>query len=56
MQLQGIIFNQLQGNDIVFNFQGNIFTQKIYIYSQKSIFIQGNYIRLRNYIHFKEII
>ena len=28
MQIQGILFIQLQGNDIVVNFQGNIFIQR----------------------------
>ena len=37
MQLQGIEFIQLQGNDIVVNFQGNIFIQRTYISSQKYI-------------------
>ena len=55
MQLQGILFIQLQGNDLFVNFQGNIFIQTKYIYSQKLysfkelifvqglIFIQGDY-------------
>ena len=29
------IFMQLRGNDIVVNFQGNIFIQRTYVYSQK---------------------
>ena len=37
MQLQGIVFIQLQGNDILVNCQGNTdqFIQRTYIYSQK---------------------
>ena len=35
MQLQGIVFIQLQANDIHVNCQGNKFIQKTYIYSQK---------------------
>ena len=35
MHVQGIVFIQLQGNYITVNFQGNIFTQRKYIYSQK---------------------
>ena len=54
MQLQGIIFIQLQGNDMVVNSQGNIFGQRTYIYSRK-IFVKGNYIRSRNFIHFKKL-
>ena len=38
MQLQGVVFIQLQGNDIVVNFQGNISIQRRYIYSQKNIY------------------
>ena len=34
-QLQGIVCIQLQGNDILVNYQGNKFIQKTYIYSQK---------------------
>ena len=58
MQLQGIVFIQLQGNDIIVNCHGNKFIQRMYIYSQKSIIIRGNCIlsRARNYIHFKELI
>ena len=57
MQLQGIVFIQLQGNYIFVNCQGTKFIQRIYICSQKSIIIRGNlFIRSRNYIHFKELI
>ena len=35
-----LVFIQLQGNYIIVNFQGNIFTQRKYIYSQKKIFIR----------------
>ena len=35
MQLQGIVFNQLQGNDILVNCQWNKFIKRTYIYSQK---------------------
>ena len=51
MQLQGIVFIQLQGNYIIVNFQGNIFTQRKYIYSQKYIHSSKLLIRSRNYIH-----
>ena len=61
MQLQGIVFFQLQGNDILVNCQGNtdsfkeilIHSKNIYLFT-KSIIIRGNYILTRNYIHFKE--
>ena len=53
MQLQGIVFIQLQGNDIFVNCQGNILSNNIYLFT-KSIIIRGNYILTRNYIHFKE--
>ena len=50
IQLHGIIFIQLQGNDIIVNFQGNVYhSKKIYLFT-KNIFIQGNKIRSRNYI------
>ena len=56
MQLQGIVFIQLQGNGILVNCQGNIFIYNIYLFT-KSIIIRGNYIlTARNYIHFKELI
>ena len=55
MQLQGIVFIQLQGNDILVNCQGNKFIYNIYLFT-KSIIIRGNYILTRNYIHFKELI
>ena len=36
MQLQGIVFNQLQGNYILVNCQGNLkLIQRTYIYSQE---------------------
>ena len=54
MQLQGIVFIQLQENDILVNWQGNIDSFKAHIFIQKSIIIRGNYILTRNYIHFKE--
>ena len=50
MQLQGIVFIQLQGNDILVNCQGNKSIQITYI------IIRGNYICSRNYIHFKELV
>ena len=43
MQLQGIVFIQLQGNYTIVNFQGNISTQRKYVYSQKDISIQGKF-------------
>ena len=49
MQLQGIVFIQLKGNYIIVNFQGNIFTQRKYLYSQKNILIQGNIFIRGNY-------
>ena len=52
----GIVFIQLQGNDILVNCRGNKFIQRRYIFSHKSIIIRGNYILSRNYIHFKELI
>ena len=54
MQLQGIVFIQLQGNDTLVNCQGNIDSFKEHIFIHKSIIIRGNYILTRNYIHFKE--
>ena len=51
-QLQGIVFIQLQGNDILVNYQGNKFIIDLFT---KSIIIRGNYIRSRTYINFKEI-
>ena len=56
MQLQGILFIQLQGNDILVNCQGNTDPFKEYIFIHKSIIIRGNYILKRNYIHFKDLI
>ena len=64
MQLQGIVFLQLQGNDILLNCQGNKFIQRTYIYSQKVqsseaiIFVHGITFILRNLSvrSFKEII
>ena len=56
MQLQGIVFIQLQGNDILVNCQGNltlILSNNIYLFT-KSIIIRGNYILTRNSTHFKE--
>ena len=47
-QPQGIVFIQLQVNDIIVNCQGN--TDLL----TKSIITRGNYILTRNYIHFKE--
>ena len=35
MQLRVIVFIQLQGNDILVNYRGNKFIQRMYIYSQK---------------------
>ena len=56
MQLQGIVFIRLQGNDILVNCQGNTdsFTLRIQYLFTKSVIIRGNYILTRNYIHFKE--
>ena len=55
MQLQGIVYIQLQGNDIVTNSYKNIFIQgnysrsrNLYINLKEIIFIQGNYIHWRN--------
>ena len=53
MELQGIVFIQIQGIDTVVDFQGNSFKQHIFIHKK---IIQGNYICSRNYIHLKEII
>ena len=50
IQLQGIVFIQLQVNYIIVNFQGNIFTQRKCIHSKKL------FVRSRNYIHFNKII
>ena len=47
---RGIVFIQLQGNDIVVNFQGNMIIQKTYLFT-KNIFIQGNY----QFYSFKEL-
>ena len=56
MQLQGIVFIQLQGNYILVNCQGNLkFIQRTYSFT-RSIIIRGNYILSRNYIHFKDLI
>ena len=87
MQLQGIVFIQLQWNNILVNCQGNIdsfkdhkfihkkysfeaiiFWQEIifisrnrisslrkYVLVQWSIFIQGNYIHSRKYVHLRNI-
>ena len=38
MQLEEIVFIQLQGNDILVNCQGNKFIQRTYIYLQKVSF------------------
>ena len=62
MQLRGIVFIQLQGNDIFVNFQGNIFVQRTCIYSQKIysfkkfIFVQGIIFISRKLYSFKETI
>ena len=62
MQIQGIVFIQLQGNDIVVNFQWNLFIQRTFIYSQKIyslkefIFVQGVVFISRKLYSFKEII
>ena len=39
MQLQGIVFIQLQGNDILINFQGNTnsFTKHIFIHKKYNL-------------------
>ena len=50
MQLQGTVFIQLQGNDILVNCQ-----EYIYIFT-KSMINRGNYILSQNYIYFKELI
>ena len=56
MQFQGIVFIQLQGNDIVVNFQENIFIQKnIFILFTKNVFIQENYIHSRKLYSSKEL-
>ena len=67
MELQGIVFIQIQGIDTVVDFQGNTFIQTTYIYSQKinsrKLYLfkelyssQGNYINSRKLYSFKEII
>ena len=56
MQLQGILFFQLQGKDILVNCQGKKLIQRTCFFFTKSITIRGNYIRSRNYIHFNELI
>ena len=54
MQLQGIVFIQLQENDILVNFKEIlILSNNIYLFTE-TIIIRGNYILTRNYIHFKE--
>ena len=55
MQLQGIVFIQLQGNDIFVNCKKYIYSKDIYLFT-KSIVIRGNYTLSRNHIHFKELI
>ena len=56
MQLHGIVFIHLLGNDIVVNFQGNIFIQRTYIhFIHKNVFIQGNYIHSRKLYLFEEL-
>ena len=50
MQLQGIVFIQLQGNDILVNCQGNIDSFKEHIFIHKKYNLRGNYILTRNYI------
>ena len=61
MQLQGIVFIQLQGNNVVVNFQGNIFFQRTSIYSQKLysfkeiIFVQGSIFISRKLYSFKKL-
>ena len=57
MQLQRIVFIQLQGKDIFVDFQGNIFIQGTYIYSQKMysfkeiVFVQGMIIISRKLLY-----
>ena len=55
MQLQGIVFIQLQGNDILVLTVKKILilSNNIYLFT-KSIIIPGNYILTQNYIHFKK--
>ena len=55
MQLQGLVFIQLQGNDILVNCQEILILSNniLYLFT-KSIIIRANYILTRNYIHFKE--
>ena len=55
MQPQGIVFIQLQGNDIFVNCQGNSLEEHIFIHKKYTI-IRGSFILSRNYIHFKELI
>ena len=57
MQLQGIVFIQLQGNDILvlLSRKSEIHSKNIYSFT-RSIIISGNYILSRNCIHFKELI
>ena len=52
MQLQGIVFIQLQGNDILVNCQGNKFIQRTFIHQKYN----HSRILSQNYIHFKELI
>ena len=42
MQLQGIVFIQLQGNDILVNCQANTDLFEEHIFFTKSIIIRGN--------------
>ena len=56
MQLQGIGFIQLLGNDILVKCQGSEINSKNISLFTISIIIRGNYILSRNYIHFRELI
>ena len=52
MQLQGIVFIQLQGNDILVNCQGNTYSFKEHIFIHKKY--NHSNILTRNCINFKE--
>ena len=54
MQLQGIVFIQLQGNDILVNCEGNIDAFKEHIFIHKKYNHSRQLYSDTNYIHFKE--
>ena len=68
MQLQGIVFIQLQETYLILSFQGNIFTQrkklftknifiqfKEIVFTQGIVAIQGNYIHSRKYVYSRKL-